>query len=435
MATFGVTEEGFVVKGLDLILSESLDRARQVFGPNIDLTATSVLRKILETDAAEKSEIWKRAEDLYYSNWSSTAFGDNLDLLGEDVGLQRRNLFAQGLVKLTIQSPAPARKYLFPEGTTVVTGPPVRAFRTRSPVTLSAASPSAEVATQAFDRGVAGNMPANSVVGVDPVYQSIYLNFGPGVSAKAENPTPFTGGEAEESDEVYRARLLGLPRNLWTLESVRRAVLEVDGVIDALLFDPVGGVDVSQSYFNLFNFSERVFSAERRLGEPYFFDIVVAHEFAWPWRTQGAAPGIFERVVTASDRVRPVGIFPNIVQANHIEVGFQADVTIQPGFDAKSVPAAIKERVAAELSSLKLGADVLYSQVMRSIVDHPAVLDVQNLRLRRCPAAFGRISFGGVPLQDNPVEAAPGENLVLGPTEIAFTSFDSELIDVEVSEQ
>ena len=45
-----------------------------------------------------------------------------------------------------------------------------------------------------------------------------------------------------------------------------------------MISDPLGGVDVSQSYFGVFTFGKRLFSAERRLGEPYFVDVVVAHD-------------------------------------------------------------------------------------------------------------------------------------------------------------
>jgi hypothetical protein len=209
------------------------------------------------------------------------------------------------------------------------------------------------VTVRAFERGPNSNIPANGITGIDPAYMAVYFpNLG-GATLTVTNPQAFSGGEFFEGDEEYRNRLLGLPRNLWTLESVRRDVLDVNGVIDVLLFDPLGGVDVSQSYFNLFNFSERAFSGERRLGEPYFFDIVVAHEFAWPWHTQGVVKGIYERASEAIDRVRPVGIHPNIIQADHIEVGVQARVIIEPGYDPQALQASIKARIAADIGVLK----------------------------------------------------------------------------------
>jgi uncharacterized phage protein gp47/JayE len=431
MADFGVRAAGFTIKGLDVILSESMSRAVQMFGSTVDLTATSPLRKILEVTAAEDSELWKSMEDLYYSNFVSTAVGDNLDLLGLDLGLPRQQLFAQGTVTFKINNPQPGRQYILPLGTVVVTASSI-AFYTTALLTLSASLPQADVAVQAFERGPQGNIAANQITGIDPVYQQIYINLGAGTTIQVTNAQPFTGGEQTEVDDDYRARLLGYPRNIWTLESVRSAVLGVEGVIDAFLFDPLGGADVSQSFFNLFNFNERLFSGERSLGEPYFFNIIVAHEPAWPWRTQGAVTGIYDNVSAAVDLVRPIGIHPNIIEADHIEVGVQATVIIEPGQDQQSLLASIKQSIAANIGAFKLGDNVLFSQVMRAFVEQPGVFDVQGLHLRRCPPAFGRITFGNVPFQASVIEAAVGENLVMGPMEIAFFSIDSALNDLEV---
>jgi uncharacterized phage protein gp47/JayE len=433
MTAFGVTEHGFTIKPFDLILEASQERARAAFGSDVDLGSTSPLRKILEVVAAEDAELWKRLEDLYYSNFISTASGVSLDLLGEDLGLTRRNLFSGGPVTFTLTNPEPGRRYLLPEGMIVITGAPVQSFHTTEPLTLSAAVPQGTVAARAFARGRDGDIPKHAILGVDPEFRKRYLDLGQAVELTATNPQPFVGGKDTEPDEVYRARLLGLPRNLWTVESVVRAVLDVEGVVDVEVFDPLGGVDVAQSYFNQFNFNERLFGTERRLGEPYFFDVVVAHEIGWPWETVNNVVGVYERVLAAVDRVRPVGIHPNVIQANHIEVGVQATLVVAPGADTQAILAAVKERIATRMGTFKLGGDALFSQVMRAFVEEPGVSDVQQMRLRRCPPAFGRISFGTVPFQTSVVEAPPGENVIMGPREIAVFRLDSDLIDIDVA--
>jgi hypothetical protein len=436
MADFGVIDEGFVVKPFDVILAESISRAQTAFGSNVDLTPTSPLRKILEVTAAEDAELWKRMEDLYYGNFLSTAEGDDLNLLGEDVGVPRRQVFATGTVNIKINNPAPGRQYVVPEGTVVVTGTtPVQAFHTQTAVTLSSTNPQADVAATAFTRGPAGNIAANQITAIDPGYSLVYLaNLGP-ATLTVKNDRPFTGGLDQEPDDAYRGRLLGYPRTIWTLDSVQQAVLDVDGVIDVRLNDRLGGVDVSQSLFNLFAFNERLFSEDRRIGAAYFFDVVVAHEVAWPWHTQGAVTGIYEMVAQAVDRVRPVGIYANIIEANHIEVGVSAKVIVERGSDQGALLAAVKDRLANDIGQLKLGDDVLFSQVVRAFVEQAGVVDVQNVRLRRCPAAFGRITFGPVPFQSGALEMAVGENLVLDPSEIAVFRLDSELIDLAQVEE
>lgn len=436
MADFGVTDTGFTIKGLDVILSESRDRARQMFGPvfggAVDLTPTSTLNMILQVVAAEDAELWKRMEDLYYGNFVSTATGDALDLLGRDLGVSRQLLYSEGQAIFTLTNPAQGRQYTLPEGTIVVTGAPVHTFATTAPLTLSAGTPQATVTVRALERGPTSDIAATTLVGIDPIFQQFELSLGGTTTVQVSNPKPFSGGLTAESDAEYRARMLGVPREMWTLESVRRAALGVAGVLDVLLFDPLGGVDVSQSFFNLFNFNDRLFSSERHLGDPYYFDIVVAHEVGRPWRTVGPVMGIFEQVSAAVDRVRPIGIYPNIIQANHIEVGVRATVIAASGQDTQALLASIKARLAADIGALKLGGNVLYSQVMRAFVEQPGVNDAQNVHLRRCPAAFGRIAFGAVPFQTDIIELPVGDNLILGPTEIAIFRLDSELLDLGV---
>ncbi|MFK0282791.1 baseplate J/gp47 family protein [Streptomyces sp. NPDC090499] len=433
---YGVTADGFVLKPVDVILSESFDRARAAF-PGADLTSTSALRKILETAAAEDGELWKRLEDLYYANFLSTAVGDALDLLGEDTGLERAPLASTGTVTVTLNKGVEGRSYVLPQGAILVTadrpGLPAQSFGTVAPVVLdSRGTPAADVGVVAFEPGPDGDVEADKITAIDPTYRSIYLTDLGAADFKVTNAAATTGGTEEETDGTYRGRLLGIARSLWTVEAVAQAAQGVRGVLDVVLSDPLGGVDVSQSYFDLFHFDQRAFSSERRVGQPYFFTVVVAHDFRWPWHTTGSVPGVFERVGAAVDAVRPIGIHANIVEADHIEVGVRATLVIAPGSDGVALLSAVRRRLATDIGALRLGGDVLYAQVVSAFVEQPGVLDVQGLHLRRAPAAFGRITFGDVPFQRVLAEGAVGENLVMGPTELATFVVDGEAFDVTV---
>ncbi len=432
MARFGVTSDGFVLKPLDAILREAHERARVMFGDDVDLRDTSALNKIIQVACAEDAEIWKQMEEFYYRNYISSAVGDALDILAEDAGMPRRNLFAAGAFDLEISDPAPGRTYLVPEGTLIVTDPPVRVFATNRSASLSEGAPQASVPVQALDPGPAHDLDAGAVVAIDPQYAERYLDLGAATIAVSVTQA-LSGGEEEEPDGPLRNRLLGLPRTLWTLNAVRAAVLQVSGVTDVLLSDPAGGVDVSQSYYDRFRFGERRFDAYRQVSAPYFFDIVVAHDFAWPWTTTGAVEGIRERTIRAVEAVRPIGIHPNVIPADHIEVGVRARLVLEPGKEEQSILSSIRQSLADEIAGLRLGSDVLYSRMVCHFADRPGVIDVQDLHLRRCPAAMGRITFGSAPFQHDTVEAAQGENLVMGPKEIAIFRMDSDLIEFEVA--
>jgi hypothetical protein len=138
-------------------------------------------------------------------------------------------------------------------------------------------------------------------------------------------------------------------------------------------------------------------------------------------------------VTAAIDLVRPVGIHPTVIEADHIVVGVRATIVMQRGQDPQALLASIKAAIAANVGALKLGGAVLFSQVMRAFTEQTGVVDVQNMHLRRCPPAFGRNTFGGVPFQQAVIEVAVGENLTLGPSEIAIFQVDSDLIDLTVA--
>jgi hypothetical protein len=156
-------------------------------------------------------------------------------------------------------------------GTLVETAAPVIRFRTTESTILSTTQKTATVAASAVLSGPSGNVSSAAIVQINPRYAAHYLSLGMATIA-ATNAAPFTGGELFADDEAYRARLLRLPRNLFTEQAVSAAVLNVDGVRDSRLSDPLGGVDVSLSIFDTFVFERRRFGQARFLGTPYFFD-------------------------------------------------------------------------------------------------------------------------------------------------------------------
>ncbi|GAA2773965.1 baseplate J/gp47 family protein [Streptomyces showdoensis] len=431
---YGVTPDGFVLKGLDVILAESKARTRAALGADVDLSPTSPLGKILEVVAQEDAELWKRMEALYYGQFTATADGAALELLGDDAGLARHPARRAGTVALTLTGGVPGRTYVVPSATVLLgAGDPARAFATTAPVELTATAPARTVRVLAVDPGEDPVAPG-TVDDVHPAHRAQYLADWPPAALVVTNPAPFDE-LVPEDDDAYRARIIALPRALWTVESVRQAALGVPDVIDARVSDPLGGIDVSQAYFGGFDFGGRTFSDERRVGEPYFAEVAVAHRGLRPWRTlaaPGSVTGVYELVEAAVERVRPIGVHVNIAEADHIDVAVRAEIVLAPGFDGPTVIGRIRARLTADIGRLRLGDDVLYARVMCALADQPGVDDVRRLHLRRCPPAFGRFGFGGVLYQLGTVEAAVGESLAMGPTEMAVFAADPALSSIEV---
>ena len=198
MSDFGITPGGFVVKPLQDILNDKAALAQAAFGPDVDLRSTSALRKLLDVSSAEDLELWKLAEALYYSSFLSTASGTALDLLGDDLGVARRFLTAQGAVTFTLSGQTPGRTYNLPPGTLVETDAPVQRFRTLAAVALSDQATTATAAVEATARGPAGNVAAGAINKINAAFAQVKLSLG-AAQVAVNNANPTTGGTSRRT--------------------------------------------------------------------------------------------------------------------------------------------------------------------------------------------------------------------------------------------
>jgi hypothetical protein len=455
--TYGVTAQGFIVKPFQAILSDTFARVQQLFGPDIDLRSSSTIRKMIELGCLDAALLWMSLDDVYHSGFTSTASGGALDLLGADLGLDRAGLNASGQVTFKLTSSAPPNSVLtLPPGTLVSTAAPGSLdFRLSSVLRLSN-DPAQPYPAQAIAPvvavlpGVSSNVTANQIVRINPTFAARYLSFDTSYIA-VSNAAAFSGGEGFEDDSTYRRKLQAQPRTLWTADATRETVLALDAVRDVLISDPYGGLDTSASVFGSTCFGDAIFKVPRDVGNPYFFSIVVASVPGVLWDTEGAAPdqivGLRDQIMAALEPIRPISTFPMLVQADSVEVAFRAQLTLQSGADSGGVRTAAMSAVASYIISLRLGDAVLYSQVLRVLTELPGVVDVQNLRLRRCPSRYGEVVFGPPVIYADPNIVAPfeapcGGNLTLAPNEVAVFAPANEvgpdgsnLLDLEVQPQ
>ena len=183
----------------------------------------------------------------------------------------------------------------------------------------------------------------------------------------------------------------------------------------------------------MFLFGERAFSLQRQIGSPYYFDIVVAPSPAGPGPRAAAHPGIFDTLLATVRQWRPASIFPNIVQADEVEIGIRATLVVAGGTATQdAIRARSSDALHASVDDCRLGRGVLYSDVMLLARTVPGVVDVQNLHLRRYPPVFAEIKFAGA-LFGQSVELEVGENAALAPDEIAQFTIDSDLIDIRTA--
>lgn len=78
--TYGVRPEGFVVKPLDVILTEQQDLARSKFGEGIRVNPSSKLGQYIGAAAERESEIWDLAQAVYAARDPDQAQGAALEI-------------------------------------------------------------------------------------------------------------------------------------------------------------------------------------------------------------------------------------------------------------------------------------------------------------------------------------------------------------------
>ena len=112
-----LTETGFKRRTFDDILTAKEQKARELFGEDIDTSENTPLGKFLRINAYDQALTEEEAEHIYYSVFPSTATGQSLDRLCWMVGISRNPaIAAEYTVKVTGEAGA-----TFPVGSLVAT--------------------------------------------------------------------------------------------------------------------------------------------------------------------------------------------------------------------------------------------------------------------------------------------------------------------------
>jgi len=452
-AGFGVTPSGYLPKPFTRLLAEKIALARQVIDADLDLSSGSVIRKLLEVASLEDARTWAALGAAYDDCFVTSAVGRALSDLGVELGIDRPYRCATGSVTLTLSGSLPAgfEQIPLPRGSRLTTLGGHRVALASS-VLISAAVPSQSAPVVSFDPGPIGDLdpgvddgsghhlqkidrwePADEKL-VQLLEADAAAGLAPDASARGvglvtvAHTVPLSGGDVRWDDASYRSLLLRAPRGLWSVESLTSTVSLVPGVRQVVVRDGWGGLDLSQSIFGDFDFIERLFAAERDLASPYYVSVLVAPTESAIWTGPG---GVRASVESAIRDVRPVGVFPEVIEADQVYVAVQADIltrglTLPTGspatVNANPAAVALKQRLIQRLhvlvDQLSLGEPVRFAAVSHALMAEPGIADVVHLRLVRFPRELDRMgSTMGVDV--TPQVLGRDENLNLAGDQIA----------------
>jgi len=315
---YGVTADGFVVKPLDVIITEMEDRARTVFGSDVDLTETSVLKKYIEVIAMEEARLWETSEMYYYAGYVDSSTGIQLDRVTAILGVIRVPAgFATGVVTF---SGTP--------GTNIPAGTPVVAedgtvFVTDSLVIISGGGTvDADITAQIA--GTTGNVSPNTITALQ--------SFITGVSS-VNNAAGTSGGTDAEADDELRARAKAYleTKGKGTLEAIENAILEVASVETVKCYEDLSIHDV------------------------------VCY-------VTGATPPNSD-VDDAIEDTRPAGIPVSWQNPTPIDIYVDATVTVNPATAPADAATQVENGILGYINSLDTGDDVIYTKVIDAIYD------------------------------------------------------------------
>lgn len=164
----------------------------------VQVSGTGDLALRLYAAAAQVHSLWLQADWTKRQCFPRTAEGEYLDMHAEMRGLQRRTATkAEGMLRFSVNSVAEC-DLTIPAGTVCMTAGLVRVETTEAAV-LPAGSLWVDVPAQALEPGIAGNVPAGTVVS---------MTVAPVGIAQCSNPEAFAGGVDEEDDASLRIRVL-----------------------------------------------------------------------------------------------------------------------------------------------------------------------------------------------------------------------------------
>lgn len=325
----------------------------------VDLTVGSILRAIVEANAAVVIWLQSLIVQVLAITRAATSSGADLDSWVADFGVTRLPAtFSTGDV--TFSRFTMTQQAVVPVGANVQTGDGSQQYV----VVADSTSP-------AYNGTLGGYVMAAGVGSVDvPVVASVAGAAGNAISGAVStiagaisgvdtvtNATAFTNGADAESDAALRTRFIAYVRSLSkaTKDAVGYAITSLQQGVTYSLVENV------------------TYSGTAQMG---YFYVVVDDGSGVPTST------FLSTVANAIDAVRPLcssfGVFAPIV----VSASVAMTCAIAPGYDATATKALVADVIKTYINSLRLGQTLTYSRLAQIAYDaSPGVTNVTGITL------------------------------------------------------
>lgn len=325
----------------------------------VDLTVGSILRAIVEANAAVQLWLQGLILQLLATTRAATSNGADLDSWVADFGLVRNPAVAASGV-VTFARFTPTNQAIIPIGASVQTGDGTQKYTVTIDTTnvaysaalggyvVGAGVTSLNVPVLASTAAAAGNAQAGQV--------STMTSPIPGIDT-VTNALTFTGGADAETDAALRARFVTY------IASLSKATKNAIG-------NAIAGLRAGLVYSLVENLTYG------GVAQPGYFYVVVDDGTGAP------SGSLLTSVSNAVDAVRPVtstfGVFAPVVQNATVAM----TATIASGYDPVATKALVTTALKNYINSLALGQTLTYSRLAQVAYDaSPGVINITGTTL------------------------------------------------------
>lgn len=349
-----LTDKGFLRPSYKELLAALTEKAKQVFGEDIDTDGKTLLGKFLRIIAQDRANDYEDMENVYYGHFVNTARGISLDRLCALGGLSR-NPATRAVYTVSFTGTA---GYEIPAGFEVCTPENIR-FYTEDPVLLSEDG-TAQADVTCTEPGTAGNIKAGSITEI--------VNPDANVESVSGAILKELGQDTETDTELRaRFRLTIAGSGSATVDAIRAEIMRVPNVTGCVIEE---------------NDTETTDSAGRP-GHSFECFVLAPEE-----QNQQIAQAIFDKkpigIKSVGDITVPVldkGGFSHDIRFSKVEevpLWIKVSVKVNSYFEQDGEE-QIKTNLAEHINALPNGKDVVLSSLYSYIFKVTGVEEVSQL--------------------------------------------------------
>lgn len=354
-----LNELGYTRRTYDDIIESKIQRAKELFGEDIETDETTPLGKLIRINAYDQALAEEEAEAVYYARFPNTATGVSLDRLCTFVGISR-NSAIPAQYKVKVKGTAGAT---IPFGFLVSTESEIDYYNTAD--TLIGADGTCFINVECTSEGTLGNVNANGI--------SIIKNPSSDVE-EVQGVSVIKTGADIESDYSLRQRFNEAKEGLGACNenALRTALLRVETVTSVSV--AVNEEDTPDS-------SGR---------PPHSFECYVAggenHHFEIATAIYEKKPLGIKTYGTQNYTIVDDGGFSHIINFSHcsyINIDVIVKLKTNADFNSASGIDEIKSNLNTYVNSLGVGKDVILSSLYGQIHSVNGVVEVTELSIQK----------------------------------------------------